>query len=257
MNKRWLFVPFLMTVFVLGAVSARAQAGGPEKPRLYTYVSYWTIPRAQWGEMDKSNEASMAVLEKLVADGTIIGYGFNYTAAHEPTGSTHGDWIQANSIAGIFKALDALRTYATSAARSSLVGSGPHGDLFLVSRNYNAHSGTFNDGILRVIGARVKPGHMAAYREVYTKYLMPVYERLLAEGAIHAYDLQTEWNVTSPPDTAYVVTVATNAEGEDRRVAAINDAFEKNPAILDALASATEPGSRHDFLARVTLMRHK
>jgi hypothetical protein len=261
MNKRWRFVSVLMFLLVLAAVPAWAQAGGAEKPRLYTYVSEWTIPRTQWGEMEKSNETSKATLDKLVADGTIIGYGFYYTAAHEPKGGTHGDWIQANSIAGIFKALDAVggalgrsRGVATNAA---LLGSGPHEDLFVVSQNYNAHSGTFNDGILRVIGLRVKPGHMDQFREAYTKYLVPVYEQLLANGALHAYQLDSEWNVTSPPGTVYVVSMVAGGEGADRAVAAFNDAFNKNPAILEALTSATDPGARHDYLGRVTVMRRK
>jgi hypothetical protein len=183
------------------------------------------------------------------------------TTPHEPKGGTHGDWIQANSIAGIFKALDAVggalgrsRGVATNAA---LLGSGPHEDLFVVSQNYNAHSGTFNDGILRVIGLRVKPGHMDQFREPYTKYLVPVYEQLLANGALHAYQLDSEWNVTSPPGTVYVVSMVAGGEGADRAVAAFNDAFNKNPAILEALTSATDPGARHDYLGRVTVMRRK
>ncbi len=253
MRKIWvcLFAVLSLALLVLKAVPASAQA---EKPRLYTYVSDWTIPRTQWDDMEKENATSKAALDKLVADGTILGYGFFNTAAHEYKGPTHGDWIQASSIGGIFKAEDALRGTPRNAA---LLGSGPHQDLFVVSQNYNGHSGTFNDGILRVIGLRVKPGQMDRFRETWAKYLVPVYKQLLADGALHSYQLDTEWNVTSPPGTVYVVTVAAGAEAVDRVAAAINDTFEKNPAILDALLSATEPDSRHDYLGRVTAMRHK
>lgn len=51
--------------------------------------------------------------------------------------------------------------------------------------------------------------------------------------------------------------VRAGGEGVDRAVAAISEAFEKNPAILAAITSATEPGSRHDHLGRVTAMRRK
>lgn len=253
MRKIWvsLFAVLSLALLVLKAVPASAQA---EKPRLYTYVSDWTIPRTQWDDMEKENATSKAALDKLVADGTILGYGFTSTVAHEFKGPTHGDWIQASSLGGIFKALDPLRSASRNAA---LLGSGPHQDLFVVSQNYNGHSGTFNDGILRVIGLRVKPGQMDHFRETWAKYLVPVYEQLLADGALHSYQLDTEWNVTSPPGTVYVVTVAAGGEGVDRVAAAINDTFAKNPAILDALLSATEPDSRHDYLGRVTAMRHK
>jgi hypothetical protein len=46
-----------------------------EKPRMYTYVADWVIPRAQWAEMEKSYVTSQKILDKAMASGTIVGYG--------------------------------------------------------------------------------------------------------------------------------------------------------------------------------------
>ena len=257
MDKRLLFVPTLAILLAATATPARAQAGGSEKSPLYTYVSNWTIPRTQWDDMEKSAPAREATLEKLVADGTIVGYSSFYTLAHEPNGPTHGNAIVSHSLAGIFKALDALRGQTSRGASTALLGSGPHGDLVVVSSNYNGHSGKFEDGILRVITVRVKHGEMDAFRHAFTTHIQPVYEKLLAEGALHFYSLDADWNVTEAPGTVHIVTIAAGGEGEDKRTAAVRDLFDANPAILAALTASQEPGSRHDYLARVTLMRHK
>ena len=35
-----------------------------EKPPMYSYVSFWNIPRAQWAEMAKADEADRKILDK-------------------------------------------------------------------------------------------------------------------------------------------------------------------------------------------------
>jgi hypothetical protein len=257
MDKRLLLVPPLAILVALTAIPARAQAGGSQKPPLYTYVSNWSIPRTQWDDMEKSAQGREATLEKLVADGTIVGYSSFYTLAHEPNGPTHGNAIVSHSLAGIFKALDALRGQTSSGPSAGVLGSGPHGDLVVVSSNYNGHSGKFEDGILRVITLRVKSGEMDAFSRAFATHIQPLYEKLLAEGALHFYSLDADWNVTEPPGTLHIVTIAAGGEGEDRLVKAITDLFASNPSILPGLMATEEPGSRHDYLARVTLMRHK
>src|ERR1700758_2935673 len=46
-----------------------------EKPPLYSYISNWDIPRAQWSEMAKADDTDRPILEKALAGGTIVGYG--------------------------------------------------------------------------------------------------------------------------------------------------------------------------------------
>ena len=60
---------------LLGPASASAQDESKEKPPLYTYVSNWTLPRPQWAEMAKADAADRPLLDKAMADGTIVGYG--------------------------------------------------------------------------------------------------------------------------------------------------------------------------------------
>src|SRR5215471_4816493 len=82
-------------------VPASAQTEVKEKPPMYSYVGNWAIPRAQWGEMDKSNEADNALLQKAMSAGTIIGYGDDLVVVHQGDGETHDDWWSSMSMAGL------------------------------------------------------------------------------------------------------------------------------------------------------------
>ena len=59
-----------MTATLAGAQTDEVK----EKPRLYKYVSYWTFPRAHWGDVDKDNATGdQKILAPALADGTLIG----------------------------------------------------------------------------------------------------------------------------------------------------------------------------------------
>ena len=66
------------------AVPAQAQDEAKEKPPMYSYVSNWNLPRAQWAEMEKADAADQKILEKAIADGTIVGYGNDVNMVHQP-----------------------------------------------------------------------------------------------------------------------------------------------------------------------------
>lgn len=241
------------SVIVLGVVPATAQESG-QKPAVYTYVAQWTIPRAQWGNMAKMQHASAAVLDRLIADGTLVGYGSDENVVHYREGDNFSDWFQATSLVGIFKALDALQGATTT--NTALLGSGPHEDSLLVSRDYDGHAGSFHNALLRGISVVVKPGMERQFHESWDHTIRPVLEKLVAEGALHAWAYQTEW-IVKQPGQVVTVLIANGPAGLDRYVAAINDMFDTNPDAVTPLIAATESGSRRDFLLRVTDMRQK
>jgi hypothetical protein len=91
---------------VLGvwAIPAGAQtAGASEKPRLYTYAAFWTIPRARWDDMAKATTANQKIFDAAVANGTIVGYGNDETLVHHVEGPTHDNWWAATWHSGSLK----------------------------------------------------------------------------------------------------------------------------------------------------------
>ena len=102
-----------------------------------------------------------------------------------------------------------------------------------------------------------KPGKDEEFLEAYRRYIVPVYEKLLADGAIVAYQLDWEYNIENAPGRFFSVAITRDAEGLDKVRMAVGELFEKNPAVLGALTSVAAPNSRNDLLARVTNMSHK
>src|ERR1700761_3490433 len=66
-----------------------------EKPRMYTYVALWELPRAQWGEWAKNEADDQKILQDAMAAGTIVGYGDDTNLVHQPNQPTHDDWFQS------------------------------------------------------------------------------------------------------------------------------------------------------------------
>src|SRR5450755_4605402 len=118
------------------AAPALAQDEPKEKPPMYSYVGFWSIPRAQWGEMAKADESDKAILDKALADGTLIGYGNDMNLVHSAEGPTHDDWWSSMSMAGLMNVLD--RFYkAGNTASPVLESATKHWDNIYVSRHYN------------------------------------------------------------------------------------------------------------------------
>jgi hypothetical protein len=247
---------FVMAALALLFVSAPARAQGNPAPQpLYTYVTMWGVPRAQWGDMAKIDAAQKTAADPLVANGTLVGYGFFENRVHSEGGYTHGAWVQANSLANLFKALEPA--YAQPDVTAPVLAASKHLDYLMVSTSYKAGAAANATGYLRIISAQVQPGRMGDFRNAYNRYLVPVYDRLMADGVIVGYQLDTEYNIENAPGRAFVVVTTRDPDGLDKIEAAYNSLFAQNPAVGQSLAALLVPNSRNDLLARVTSMTHK
>jgi len=146
-RKLWIVfaVPCVLALCAVSVLPASAQmAEVKEKPPMYSYVGFWTIPRAQWGEMAKNDVADQKILDKAMANGTIVGYGNDLNLVHQLDGPTHDNWWSATSMAGLLNVLDQF--YKSGNATSPVLASATkHWDNITVSRHYNWHSGSWKD----------------------------------------------------------------------------------------------------------------
>src|SRR6202020_366239 len=83
---------------VIAAPAGAQTSEVKEKPPLSSYIGNWAIPRAQWADMAKADDADRAVLEKALAGGTIVGFGSDVNLIHRPDGETHDQWWSATSM---------------------------------------------------------------------------------------------------------------------------------------------------------------
>ena len=254
-RKQWrnIAVAFVVAVFAALAVPAGAQnsnADMKEKPRMYTYVALWELPRTQWPQWAKSEAADQNTLQGAMANGTIIGYGDDVNLVHQPDQPTHDDWFSSMSMAGLMNVLDQM--YKSGTPNSPLLESATkHWDNIYVSRHYNHHQGSWQG--VYTYGSSYKLKADApddAVDMLANNAIVPVLEKMLADGTIHEYEIDTEAVHTDSPGTFWIFYVGANSDAVDKVNAAIRDSLKANPTVGPAFASMVDFKDHRDFLAR-------
>ncbi|MHB8525957.1 MAG: hypothetical protein ACYDD2_07365 [Candidatus Acidiferrales bacterium] len=238
--------------FLVGAPFASAQ----EKPAqiLYTFVSQWSVPRAHWGDMEKFSQSMKPILDKLVDDGTLTGYGFADVVVHTVDGPTQEDWMQATSVGGILRALDAVREAANT---SAALMDARHSDIFLRSTIHESKAGTYEHGYLWVGSFAIKPGHVDDWSQNFKTYMAPELAKMVDDGTLAAYQLDTQLVHEGDTNTLDYAFVTTQPDGIDKVQAMIRQVEGKNPAIGGSFDSWERDKGHSDSISLVMMMRTK
>jgi hypothetical protein len=256
MQKRAMrYVCLLILVVLATGTSMRAQNDDQGKPPTYTYIAEWSVPRAQWTDMVKVDYQERPLMDKLVADGTLLGYGTFANLIHQEGEPTHGSWFTATSEGRLMKALEAV--YAQGTTTSPVQAASKHWDFILVSRAHNGRSGHYEGAYLSGSNWDVKPGEGRAFRDLMNSRLVPVLEKLLADGALVSYSVDTEDYHTQKPGRVSLVFTTVDTAGLDKVDQTLEAAFDKDNEIGPAIRTMTDSEGHRDFLLRVTHMAIK
>ena len=254
-RKLWGMLACVCTLAMMAAsvIPARAQDEVKEKPPMYSYVGFWNIPRAQWAEMEKNNAAEQKILDKALADGAIIAYGNDLNIVHTADGMTHDDWWSAMSMAAMLNVLD--KFYKSGTPTSPVLASATkHTDGIFVSRYYNWRSGTYKGAYTRVGYYKLKPDAPEHAIETLSKtFIVPLLEKLLADGSIVEYEIDTEAVHTEGPGAFWIDVISPNAEGLDKLNAALLDRVKTNPLADQAFDSMIDSSAHRDSLSTSTV----
>jgi len=244
-----------LTAFALiGTFSAIAALGQTpevkEKPRMYTYVADWVIPRSQWPDMEKVAASTRADFEKAFADGTLVGYGDDTTLVHHEDGNTNDTWWSSMSLAGLIKVLEQVRKSANPTA-PPLSTATKHWDNIYVSRYYNWKKGSWKDVYTYESAYKLKADAPEdAVDQLSKNLVVPILEKMLADGTIVEYEIDTQAVHTEAPGLFYIVYIGANAEALDKVNAAIRESLKANPLGGPAFASMVDFSQHRDELAR-------
>lgn len=248
-------IPLLLgglALCLLVPVTAAAQQQ-PREPDVYTYVAQWGVARAQWAAATAQFDRLVRpVLERRVADGTLVGWGRFETVVHEENGMTHGNWWTATSIAG----LERVREELIKLPPNPALAGASHSDLLLRSLISRGGATAPSSGYLWVAAFQVQPGKGQEWRDLWDRHVKPVFDELLASGAISSYSVDVEHVHTQNPGWRYIVYVAPNAEGVDKVRAGLVPFFQ-NRAVMDEFNSVLVPGAHWDYFARIPAMGQK
>ncbi len=75
-------------------------------------------------------------------------------------------------------------------------------------------------------------------------------EKLIADGTLHEYEVDTEAIHTEAPGTFMIVYIAANAEGLDKVNTALREAIKSKPLDGAAFTSMVDIAAHHDELVR-------
>ncbi len=251
MNRRfWTMMTGLLGLIALALSVFPAAAQAPEvkeKPAMYSYVANWQIARAHWPDVDKVVAPVNDVLQKALDDGTLVGYGRDLTLVHQPDVETHDVWWSATSMAGLIKTLD--RIHAAADTTSPVFNDAKHWDNVYVSHYYNWKPGPYKDAYTQASVYRLKDSAPDDALDNISEHLVvPVLEKLLADGTIIEYEIDTMAVHTSAPGEFIIVTLTPTPEGLDAVHAAIVTAVKAHPLGIEAFDADTDYSAHRDEL---------
>ena len=254
MNKKnWMFLPGLCAIVMAGAWAAPAHAQSAEvkdKPRLYTYEAFWVVPRARWTEFEKVNPGAQKAMDKGMASGVLVSYGSDSAVLHDAEGATHDNWWQSMSMAGTLAVLDDLEK-AGGGSTSVLNSATKHWDNMWVSRFYNWHPGSWQGAYSYAAIYPLKADAPDDAVDVLAKnMLVPLLEKLLADGTIVEYELDEQAIHSDAPGLFVIDYITPTAEGLDKVNAAIRAAARISPLNGQALSSMVDFSKHRDVLTR-------
>lgn len=223
--------------------------GVKAKPPMYSYVSDWQFPRSSWANLGKKSSSPSTVgsiLDKALADGTIIGYGVDVNLVHQPDAETHDTWWSSMSLAGLVKVQEKI-TASDGNTSATIASATKHWDSVYVSRYYNYKSGYYYDGCTHVSVFKLKES--APREELNTlarNVIVPVLEKQMADGALLGYQIDTLAIHTQAPGTFWIVYLTPDPEGLDTVEQAIHDNIKTN----EAFVNMTDETGRRDHLMK-------
>jgi hypothetical protein len=247
----------IVGLFVIALAVILVPAALPQMeptPTVYTLVSQFQVPRANWAQYSEDSEKTLIpIMEKLTGDGTILGWSTFEQIVHTPDGYTHGAAWSSTSIAGLMKVLDEIRKVGP---RPGQIAATKHEDLLMQTTMYHGGSGT--PAYLRVVCSNAKADKPGDYAATLKKLLVPTFEEQVKKGVATYYGVDEQYVNTSAPSTRCVVITYPNAEGMDKWAAAISATMSKwSPAERAEFAGSTVLDSRRDIMARITHSGHK
>ncbi len=223
-------------------------------PRVYTFVSQFQVPRANWAQYSEEIEKTFVpIAERLMADGSIVSWSTFENVVHTPEGYTHGSAWSSSSIAGLMKVLDEIRK---AGPRPGQIAATRHEDLLMQTTMYHVGSGT--PAYLRVVCSNAKADKPEGYTATLKKLLVPTFEEQIKKGEATYYGVDEQYVNNAAQSLRCVVITYPNADGMDKWATAINTTMSKwSPAERAEFAGASVPDSRRDFMARITHSGHK
>lgn len=276
----------LPLVFLFVCSAALGQQTPPQPQPLTFYYDYKVNPGKEEEFMNLIKTVGGPVRDKLMADGVVLAWGMETPILRYPGGTTHLIWFTVANWAGIEKVISGMEAQlaklaaeeAKAAETARAAKQAPAKttaertrEVFDMekTRDWLTRDILANFGpppaagvlpITRYNFIKVKPGKGAEYRQAWEKYNKPVYDKLVADGAVLAYGLSTEELKTDGDFTHFIWVATASMAAADK----VGPAFaadrarrseEERDAIANLFTSVLEPDMSRQIVTRSRIFK--
>jgi len=205
----------LCALLIVGSCAVPSSAQMTEvkqKPPMYSYIANWQIPRAHWAEMAAANADDKAILDKAMADGAIGGLWVTIstwcthpTDGRTTTGGRPCRWRHRESAGPAYFVRQLDHLGARHCTR--------HYDSIFREPLLQLEAGGGLQGRLRPrVGIQAEGRRADDAVDMLSQHLVvPMFEKLLANGTIAEYEIDELAIHTSAPGTFAIVYVTPNS----------------------------------------------
>ncbi len=215
-----------LALSLLFVASAAAQQVEP-----IIYVADFTVKPGKSADfMDLVKKYDAPVFDQLIKDGVVMAWGVDVPVLHTAGGSTHSFWWAMPNVGALDKVSAALEEMHKKMAADGVeekflaaVDISKHSDMLfreIITGSGSAQPANDSGGYLWLTFTKVNPGKGDEYRKLWNEYNKPVYDKLVAEGAIYGYAVGVEEAKTTNDFTHYTAVTMANLAARDKVVAA-------------------------------------
>ena len=254
---------------VMLVLAAASIAAAQDQAPITSVHLYKVKPEARrfWNDNIKRN--IVPVMKKLMDEGTVVAYGADEDMMHMENAPNADFWYSVPNFAALEKAMKAVQDMlakmpeAEAAKLMAAHDQNAHSDFLARAMYFKA--GKRLESVLpwsRYTMNKVKPGKMGDYRRAWEKYRKPLLDRLVDEGTILSYSLESSILHTSDPGIVWEFVNVTSLDALDKLGAAQREMNQRmseaeRQARTQAYEGVTESAAHRDGLMRAILFAVK
>jgi hypothetical protein len=233
-----------------------------------TYVALFRVEAANMDAFLAAGKEYVPVLDKLMNDGVLTAYGMDQDILHHPTRLNVAFWYTTANYANLEKVEKEIEAFqakspALMKKTAALTDMTKHTDIIVRSIEGNwSKAASCKTPVSLFSQNTIRPGKQSEYLEAYRKYQKPVLEKLVANGAICAYQLDVEDMHTMGPGVSWSIILAPNLAAAD----AVNAAYEDAGRLLSAsersirrstMEALVDQSKHEDTMSRAVVFKAK
>lgn len=225
----------------------------------YTSVGLFKVkPDATAGFVENMKKFITPIGAKLLKDGTVSAYGLDIDMFHQPGATNAALWIEVADFAAFGKAEEAIQVALKASPQLATAiwaatDAAAHSDIMV--RHLFTNMKPAPAGVLpytNFYAVKVKPGKIQEFGQLFEKYQKPTYDKMVADGVILGYSVDTEAIHTEAESMVWIVSVLPDLAAKDKMLV-IGRAVPDRRAMQVAMTALTVEGSHRDSISQAAL----